>query len=226
MVEMRPSRPLFQRRTQMKVYGDLVLSGPPVALLSAVAAIEQSLSAGWERSHELESRIRAANARCFVAPETASHPAGALWLAKREQGGWYVANIVPMDAGGLTEDQYNSILTEFYERFVKGVAESAGVKAVLGKTDKSPADYMSSAAVDRLDRFSALANKSTGSGHPADQERWFDFIIQIHNDQRGPDAGTLVDLLSEYFGWPHEKASELASEYELGRALLRQAYRR
>jgi hypothetical protein len=226
MVEVRPWRPLFQRRTQMKVYGDLVLSGPPEALLSAVAAIEQGLSTGWERSREFESRIHAADARCFVAPETASHPAGALWLAKREQGDWYVANIVPIDAGGLTEDQYNSILTEFYERFVRGVAESAGVKAVLGKTDKGPADYMSSAAVDSLDRFSALANKSTGSGHPADQERWFDFIIQIHNDQRGPDAGTLVDLLSEYFGWPHEKASELASEYEFGRALLRQAYRR
>ena len=209
----------------MKVYGDLVLSGSPQALSSAVAAIEQSLSAGWERSRELESRIHDADAHCFVAPETSSHPAGALWLTKRERGDWYVANIVPMGAGRLTEDQYNSILAKFYERFVKGVTESVGVSAALGKTDKAPADYMSDAAVDRLERFSLLANKSTGSGHPADQERWFDFIIQIHNDQRGPDPSTVVELLKSYFEWPDEKASELAFEYEFGRALLRQAYR-
>ena len=126
----------------------------------------------------------------------------------------------------VTEDQYNSILAEFYERFVKGITESVGVSAALGKTDKAPADYMSDAAVDRLERFSLFANKSTGSGHPADQERWFDFRIQIHNDQRGPDPSTLVELLKKYFEWPDLKASELAFEYEFGRALLSQAYRR
>lgn len=35
----------------------------------------------------------------------------------------------------------------------------------------------------------------------------------------------MVDLLCEYFEWPQEKASELASEYGFGRALLRQPYR-
>ena len=210
----------------MKVYGDLVLSGEPEALLSAVAGIEQTLSSGWERSHELESRVDAGDARCFVAPKTASHPAGALWLTARpERGDWYVANIVPMEASRLSEDQYNSILKEFYSLFVKGVSESLAVKATLGKTDKAPADYMSRAAVDRLDLFSTLANKSTGSGHPADQERWFDFIIQIDHDQHGPDASALADLLCEHFDWPEEKASELALDYEFGRALLRRASR-
>lgn len=208
----------------MKVFGDLVLSGEPAALLSAVAAIEASLSGGWERSRELESRIHANDARCFVSPAADSHPSGALWLARRERGDWYVANIVPIDAGRLTEDQYNSILREFYERFVNGASESAGVTAALEKTDKAPADYMSAAAVDRLDRFSVLANKSTGSGHPTDQKRWFDFIIQIHNDQRGPDASTLARLLCEHFEWPDERAFELASDYESGLALLRQAF--
>lgn len=146
-------------------------------------------------------------------------------MSRRERGDWYVANIIPMDAGRLTEDQYNSILREFYERFATGASESAGVKVTLEKTEKTAADYMSTAAVDCLDRFSVLANKSSGSGHPADQERWFDFIIQVHNDQRGPDASTLAQLLCEQFEWPGEKASELASEYEFGRALLLRAYR-
>jgi hypothetical protein len=209
----------------MKVYGDLVLSGEPQALVSVVAAIEQNLSGGWMRSREFESRIHADDALCFVAPETASRPSGALWLTKRQRGDWYVANIVPINAGRLTEDHYNSILAEFYQRFAEPAAAAFGVKVELGKTDKTPLDYMSGAAVERLDRFSAAANKNTGSGHPADQERWFQFIIQIHADQQGPDASTLADLLREYFEWPAETASELAAEYDFGRALLRQVDR-
>lgn len=211
----------------MKVYGDLVLSGEPAALLAAVAAIEQNLSAGWARSQEFEARIHASDAICFLAPTTTSHPSGALWLTKREPGSWYVANIVPVDAGQLTEDQYNSILREFYEQFVKPVVGSAaGVDAQLGSTNKTPSDYMSEEALELLDLFSISANKNTGSGHPADQERWFAFIIQVHHDGLGPDGTTLTDLLHEHFEWPAEKASELAREYEFGRALLRQAFGR
>jgi hypothetical protein len=208
----------------MKVYGDLVLSGEPDALVSAVEAIDKSLSSGWERSQELEAQIHSDDARCYLAPATALHPSGALWLARRERNEWYVANIISVEVSRLTEDQYNSILKDFYDLFVKGASELAGVTAALERTDKVPADFMSGVAVERLERFSALANKSTGSGHPADQERWRAFIIQIHNDRRGPDASTLAHLLLEHFGWPEEKASELASEYEFGRALLRQAF--
>lgn len=209
----------------MKVYGDLVLSGEPAALAAAVDTIEKTLSSGWERSREFESRVRIRDSRCFVAPATASHPAGALWLALRpERSDWYVSNIVPLETGKLSEGQYNSILREFYDRFVKPVTAILSVKAMLGKFDKTASDYMSEEAVELLDAFSMSANKSTGSGHPADQERWFQFIIQVDRDGYGPDASTLSDLLREHFEWPAEKASELALEYEFGRALLRQAY--
>jgi hypothetical protein len=208
----------------MKVYADLMMKGASDALATAVTSIERTLSAGWERSHELESRARIGEARCFVAPAMNSHPAGALWLAFRpDLGDWYVANIVPMEVGSLTADQYNSILREFHDSIVKPATAMLPVKVTLGAFERAPTDYMSDAATERLRLFSIQANKNTGSGHPDDQRRWFQFILQVDRDGRGPDAATLTDLLREHFDWPAERASELASEYEFGRALLREA---
>jgi hypothetical protein len=208
----------------MKVYGDLVLSGSREALAKAVEAIESSMASGWQRSQDLESRVGIKDTRCFVAPSTASHRSGALWLAYRpEQANWYVSNITPMETGSLSEDEYNSILREFYENFVRPTTRATGIEAELGKFEKGARDYMTEAAEKQLDRFSVSANKSTGSGHPADQERWFAFIVQIVRDGYGPDASTLADLLQESFGWSEEKAHELALEYEFGRDLLRYA---
>ena len=74
------------------------------------------------------------------------------------------------------------------------------------------------------------ANKSTGSSHPFDQERWFDFICQTVDDDRIFDYTTLANFLQDEtywgkkseefigvigeFSWDEEHAYELASEYE------------
>jgi hypothetical protein len=158
----------------------------------------------------------------FVAPGTKAYPSATLWLAAPERGDWYVSNIVPSE-GRLTLDQYNTILREFFDEFVANAAAAAGVSATLEKTDKGPEDFFSAGASKLLERFSIAANMSTGSGHPADQQRWLAFIIQVYRDNRGPEASTLSDLLHQHFGWPEETASILAAEYAFGLALLRQA---
>lgn len=74
------------------------------------------------------------------------------------------------------------------------------------------------------------ANKSTGSSHPCDEERWFDFICQTVDDEKIFDYDILFGFLTdeEYWGkkdpdflgaigqfaWDEEKGAELASEYE------------
>ena len=93
-----------------------------------------------------------------------------------------------------------------------------------------PLDYISEKALKKLTLFCDAANKSTGSSHPSDEERWFDFICQTVDDRRTFDYDTLFKFLQdeEYWGkkesgfigvigcfaWSEENAEELASEYD------------
>ena len=94
----------------------------------------------------------------------------------------------------------------------------------------NPLDYISESALNKLTLFCNAANKSTGSSHPCDEERWFDFICQTVDDGRVFDYDTLSKFLQdeEYWGkkekeflgvigqfaWSEENAEELASEYD------------
>jgi hypothetical protein len=71
-----------------------------------------------------------------------------------------------------------------------------------------------------LHRFSAAANKSTGSSHPCDEERWLEFVTAAHREKAALDASTLEQWLREGEGWPEDIASELAVDYEKARSLL------
>ena len=71
--------------------------------------------------------------------------------------------------------------------------------------------------------FSTCANKSTGSIHPLDRKRWFDFICLAYknNDYRELSESYLEVFLVEEFGWSQKWASKLASEYYFGINLLK-----
>ena len=82
----------------------------------------------------------------------------------------------------------------------------------------------------KLERFCNAANKSTGSSHPCDEERWFDFICQTVEDDRTFDYDTIYRFLMDedywgkkeegfigavgHFAWDEEHADELATEYD------------
>ena len=79
----------------------------------------------------------------------------------------------------------------------------------------------------KLELFCDCANKSTGSSHPCDQERWYNFIIQTVHDNRIISTGTLIDFLQdksywkkgsghviERSAWSEDMAYKLGLEYE------------
>ena len=73
---------------------------------------------------------------------------------------------------------------------------------------------------DALRRFSAAANKATGSSHPLDRTRWFAFLLSVHGVTPSLDADRLARWLVEVEGWSDDKAHDLVVEYEFGLALL------
>jgi hypothetical protein len=133
----------------------------------------------------------------------------------------YVANIVPREKQSLSVDEYNYILKEFYDKFVKPIIKELKIQAALSPDQQTLEDWISDESANRLRRFSSLANKSTGSAHHYDRERWFAFIVSVFRNNEQLDTWRLRRVLIEEEGWAPDIAAELAIEYEQGIELLR-----
>lgn len=143
-----------------------------------------------------------------------------------------VVNIIPLKKSQLSIEEYNKILDKFYCDIVKPYGEMHK-EIVIEKptTDEfDPLKYISVDALQKLRFFCNAANKTTGSSHPCDEERWYDFICQTVVDNKVFDYDTLYNFLidKEYWGekesdiiaaighyaWDEEQAMKLASEYD------------
>ncbi len=209
----------------MEVYRDLFIRGSTDQLAAVVDEIDRSLADGWSRDRETEERMRAkaVTARppfCFACSEATGRPAATVFVAEKAPRTLYVSNVVPQGPGELSHGQYNAIIAEFHDRFVRPAAQRVGAEVELTATEAELERWLSHETAEKLRTFSACANKSTGSAHPLDQQRWMDFILSAAREQSRLDAMTLRRWLIETGDWPPEVADELASEYHFGKDIL------
>ena len=147
-------------------------------------------------------------------------------------GELHVTNIVPLEKNQLFYDDYNKVLIKFYKDIIVPYKEQSSDLIINppSSDEFEPTSVISSKALKLLESFCIGANKSTGSSHPNDQERWFDFIIQTVEDGKMFDYSTLVQFLQDEdywgkkpndvigvigsFAWDEEHARELALDYE------------
>lgn len=155
----------------------------------------------------------------------------------------HVTNIVPLEKQKLNIDEYNNVLREFYKDIVLPYKTTHHDINISQVTDDifDPKSIISEEALEKLTLFCNAANKSTGSSHPCDQERWYDFICQTVDDDKIFDFTTLAQFLQDedywgkkdpdylgvmgHFAWDKDSAEELASEYESACSIL-QYYKR
>jgi hypothetical protein len=98
-------------------------------------------------------------------------------------------------------------------------ASASGLPTALSPSDLGIKEAFGYTAVRFLKRFSLLANKS--QTHPCDRNRWFVFLICLHDR---PTDDHHADLVKDWLlkdGWSENKATELVSELEFTRDLLR-----
>lgn len=146
-------------------------------------------------------------------------PAG-FFLTEKEKDLWYVPNIVPKMKNELTYDEYNSLLNDFAEKVLSPAIQGLPIKIEITEPETSLQKIAGEDIAKKLKVFSSCANKSTGSSHPSDQERWFDFLCAVQKARVKLDTDMLIRLLIEQ-GWSEDKASELGVEYEFALALLK-----
>lgn len=182
----------------------------------------------WYRDKERENDLRRSGlpgVYCFVCSNKLDRQRAALILAPKEKGDphtLYVSNIVPADVSELDYDQYNQILREFHDNFVVPVAGDLNIALELSAPDTTIENVLSPKSLGLLKSFSGAANKSTGSSHPMDRKRWFDFLINLHRSGESPDEGLLARWFVEEERWSEDRVRKLIIEYEFARGLLNQ----
>lgn len=182
--------------------------------------IERRLKGPWERDRGLEEGpILRGEYRVFRRHPSNGQP-GLLLHLMAEDERVLVANIVPTEVGQLTTDDYNAAIVDFTDRFARPAARELGIEINLGSEfidleSELPADVYSA-----LTAFSRTANRSTGSAHPMDRDRWFDFLVRLYRSGGDVPSWVLQEWLT-LDGWPESTSYDLIIEYEFGMGLLR-----
>lgn len=139
----------------------------------------------------------------------------------------YVSNIIPQKKSSLTIGEYNEILNTFYSEFIDPIkSKYTNLTFILTNDEMELGDFISEDSEKLLQHFSSAANKSTGSSHPLDKDRWYDFIINVVNEKEELDLDILNRWLVEIEGWSEDIAMDLAVEFEFGTDLLKKFIRK
>jgi hypothetical protein len=210
----------------MKVYKDLELHLDGLSLDEWLTRAAPFLQANWRRSADLEQKARTFGVGsdpylCFELHNDPSHSPAVLVLAGRAGARILdVINIVSGQKSELSHDEYNCLLEKFAAEVIRPSIAGTGARCTTSEGEVPAAELMNPAVAKLLEQFSGLANKSTGSSHPYDQERWFAFIAAAHRSGHPLGVDQLGRWLVEHGGWSSERAHELTIEYEQALALL------
>lgn len=150
--------------------------------------------------------------------ESNGRPSLRVYMTDREAD-VYVANIVS-DGGSISIEEYNTTLEDFTHGFVMPAAQSLNLAVHLGETYVDLSVELGEDTYRALRAFSRLANKSTGSAHPLDSERWMTFIWRLYRSRKRVQS----DILKQWLildGWSEHMANDLVSQFEFGTELLR-----
>jgi len=209
---------------KIEVFQDLLLRGPVSGRAALREALIAAASGPWRHSEEREQDIAEhagadADVIVFEREEDADVDAVGLVLWSRDDS-FEVTNIVPREVGELGQHRYNLALRDFVDRVAEPVVSQVGFTIELSSADQGLDDWLPAEAANALRRFSRAANKSTGSSHPMDRRRWFEFLFAVHRRQRAFDTDRLIRWLTEIENWPEETAHDLAIQYEFALELL------
>jgi hypothetical protein len=205
----------------MKTFRDLYIHLNGVNVDAFSELLEKVTKVPWVRRKDKEKELGGIEERpiCFEALKGSDVSPAALFIFPKEGETLWVSNIVPTEESELTYDQYNFALENFYENIVLSAIDGTAITADLTSDQVSIGSVAGDAVEKALIRFSNLANKSTGSSHPLDRERWLEFLVLAHEAKSDLHTDMVIRSLVE-LGWSEEKAIELGIQFEFAEDLL------
>lgn len=208
----------------MKAFKDLTINLSQGQHSGFIAEVEEALPSGWIRDNGAEERLNdltSSGFSCFVCEERPGLQVAMVSLVKTRSGdGLYVSNIVPRDVSELTMDEYNLILDDFAKSCLLPVADGLGIKVEISEGEWDAKAELSEDSYRNLISFSRGANRATGTAHPLDRERWYNFVISVYKNGDDIDSSTLCRWMVEEDGWPEDMAYGVSGEFEQNLGLL------
>jgi hypothetical protein len=205
----------------MKIFQNLYIDLNGYDIDSFIGQLTKNCGEKWKRAFEREENAKYFNEKAFAFEFIGKNglPNAGLTLFEKDQGVWYVPNIVPIKFGQLSIDEYNELLIDFKSSLVEPAVQNTPIDVELTKDQVFLVDIVGKEAAEALKRFSSLANKSTGHSHPCDEKRWFEFLLATLKSEKEPSFDLLKATLMEQ-GWSEEWAHDLACEFEYSEKLL------
>lgn len=205
----------------MKVFRDLYIRLNGAKVEDLIEQFTARCGDNWHRALDREQHAGSMGEKAFSFEHTAEDGLERAGLSLFQKVGdtWYVPNIVPLDSSQLSRDQYNKILENFLDTIVRPSIAGLPVTVELSGDVVILKDVVGEDVAALLQKFSVLANKSTGSSHPCDRNRWYDFLIAVQRKRISLDTDLLIHSLMEE-GWSEDRAHDLAIEYEFAIGLL------
>jgi hypothetical protein len=205
----------------MKAFRDLYVHLNGADIEDFVEKLARQCPSPWKRRLDKEKDIESLIGKgfCFERGKKTKSPSAALFLFPKNDDIWHVSNIVPIDVRELSYDQYNEVLEEFLESIVEPVIAGTNIRTEMTSNEITVGSVAGKSVEEALVRFSNLANKSTGSSHPKDRQRWFEFLLLANEAPSKLNADLVIRALIE-LGWSEDRAYELGSQFEFADDLL------
>jgi len=217
----------MEMEKSLKTFQELVIKGREEDLNNFFEILTEDLEQkGWKRSTNDEKKYELYTPGyrgVFVKTPILEGKLEAeiTLISKKGQNEYKIANIIPLSKPSLDYDEYNKILSIFYNSFVKDKYGKYNLDVELSEPITSLSEYLSEKSILLLENFSQFANKNTGSAHPSDHERWNEFIINVFKEGEKIPIDMLIRWLIEIGGWSESISRELVIEFEFGMELLK-----
>lgn len=199
----------------MKKFQDFVIEVNKENQVSLIEKIKDD--AVWKRDLEKEKNFKGSSDYFIFTKENDIECDPCTVVLFRRDENLCVGNIGAKNKNKMTHDEYNACLNSFVSFVSPYLSE---YKTNITSSDFSLSDYLSDEGIVTLESFSHTANKSTGSAHPSDKERWQMFIIRAHLEGNKLPIDYLERWLIEKEDWHPDVAYNLAIEYEQAQSLL------
>ncbi|MFN0104170.1 MAG: hypothetical protein ACKV2U_19055 [Bryobacteraceae bacterium] len=121
---------------------------------------------------------------------------------------------------GISHAEHGRITADLWNAGMKQACKALSLSGKFTPTqDVQPEAGLPPAVVDALQQFAVTANKSTGSSHPDDLERWCLFLGLLHATGSEMDE-TRLDAYLTSKKFPEKIVMKLLKEHEVAMALL------
>jgi len=130
----------------MEIFKDLAIEGNPDLLKECMKNIDKSLKEGWFRDSKQEesylkhlgiiddfgSTINTKELFCINCPKSEKYPAAIIWLSRNDKR-IKIDTIALTTVGQIKAEEYNAILDDFYNKFVKDAIGSIDVSLLIDR---------------------------------------------------------------------------------------------